>query len=338
MSESASIGSAIRVLYDLYRRASPDQASWDGLARFFKKEDGEKLVGNTLKAIPARVGSPDEARSWPGNISERNYCKIATTCVEQILRRERSDCVALAQLVRQSLVQKRGLSDAARDCLERIELSADKGDTEVMGLFDELFHGVYKEADENRKRPLPMGRSHLREQRRGGSAPGPSPHGPEGADRLTPDVLARELGGGSGGLPVVPACLGRDGTFLLERLMPRSLYLTYREELRALAASPDPVSAARIALALTEEDGAGVAEVAERARRLVAGGDVDCCALFSLEERFFTAQPEGPALTRARLAVDRFADREPARILAALFLLSLTGMSGTIVALSSRGA
>lgn len=340
MPDSSNIGGAIQALHDLYCRAMPgNTGSWDSLASlyFINEGSGVAMRGSSLKAIPARVGGPDEARSWPCEITETRYCALTKKFVYKILKNSENDCVALAQLVRQSLNQRYGLSDSTRNRLEQIELSADKSIEEVSDLFDELFHSMYKEADENRKRLRLMGRSRLRERGRDTGSPGSGAHPSTGLVPLTPESLARELGGGVDGLPPVPRCFGMGGVALLERLLPRTLYLACQEELGALAAGPDSATAARISLALTEEGGTRMEELVERSHRLVEGG-VDCRLLFALEERFFMAQPEGPVQDRARRAVDHFADREPGRILAALFLLSLTGMRGTIVALSSQGA
>ena len=344
-----TIGHAVKVLYAITELDEHDlviKDPWGDVA------DACDVSKDHVRKIPSRIGTEDEALSWPGSLTEKRYCDYANHRVCSVLRSHRPSVVCENLRVSLSGAKLGGASEGVESVLSAIERNdlddyGDLGDEEK--LFDLLFHTLYQEASEDMRRKSNERELARANRTRGGEKGGGSAGGPGSAtiaaSPFSPDVLAGMLAGDGGGVPPVPACLGMGGEALLVRLLPRELYQAHAHELPALAAGRAPAASAALARELAADDGAWLRDLGARARTLAGTPGTAAPALLGCVGRAFAlledAEPPlaAPAvLQRDRELVDRFVDGDPARALAALAVLAATGPYGALVALSSPGA
>ena len=369
-----TIGHAVKVMHDITELDERDLLAkdpWGDVARACDVSKGH------VSKIPSHIGTRWEARSWPGSLTEKRYCDYANERVRSVLRSYQP--VEVCANVRASLVGAKsdGMSEGVERVLEAIEHNGCDGrddrarhtDEELFAL---LFHTLYREANEDRRRhereralaqvdgaaaEMPAapagGDAPAAEEAPGGPAPAPTGGPAEGPSAraaaapvpFSPDVLAGMLAGDGGGVPPVPACLGMGGEALLTRLLPRELYLARAHELAALAAGRAPAASAALSRELAGDGGAWLRDLGARARTLAGSPGTAAPALLGCVGRAFAlleaAEPPlaAPAvLQRDRELFDRYVDGDPARALAALAVLAATGPYGALVVLSSPGA
>ena len=370
-----TIGHAVKVMHDITELDERDLLAKDPWGDVARACDVSKAH---VSKIPSRIGTKGEAKSWPGSLTEKRYCDYANEHVRSVLRSYQP--VEVCANVRASLVGAKsdGMSEGVERVLEAIERNGRDGSDERTRHTDEelfalLFHTLYREANEDRRR---------RERERAlaqadGVPDGKRPAGPAGGDApvaeevpaaaapapaggpceapsaqpaaapapFSPDVLAGMLAGDGGGVPPVPACLGMGGEALLARLLPRELWLAHQGELADLAAGRAPAASATLARELAGDGGAWLRDLGARARTLAGSPGTAAPALLGCVGRaralLEAAEPPlaAPAvLRRDRELVDRYVDGDPARALAALAVLAVTGPYGALVVLSSPGA
>lgn len=314
-----TIGAALRVLYGFKKEAGCDSA-WTVLERKFGRADMRRM------ASPSHVA---DAKSWPGSCTEDSYCACAWDDVKSLSRKGRSNA-DICNIVSDILKRHDELTDECRTLIDDIRHEAPAqgaGDQEAR--YKKLFSHIYQEAEKNLGRAYPDARASAT----GAKVPSALPKS------LSADALAQMLGGGPGG-PAVSACWGMDGAALAERLLPRTLYLRYRDRLGTLAAGTSAELGRSLARDLAADGGACLGELVDRASGLVAPRDLP--ALCGIEARVLDALgeagPERPEPAGLRRLLDGYADDSAPRLLAVLFVLAATGGAGLVATLSGAEA